>query len=120
MLQVASTLQRNLIHLKREQKTILHVVKHCLLLKHIHPQTWLFPTIPPVKRLEKLYKSFSTKQTTLSSSSIEGVQNLSTTLQNIGEREGISGLMAGWLPRLLWNGLIVGSILGLCRRSVQN
>lgn len=50
----------------------------------------------------------------------EGVQNLSTTLQNIGEREGISGLMAGWLPRLLWNGLIVGSILGLCRLQYED
>lgn len=50
----------------------------------------------------------------------EGVENLSSTLQNIGEREGISGLMAGWLPRLLWNGLIVGSILGLCRLQYED
>ena len=46
-----------------------------------------------------------------------GVRHLGSTLQTIGEREGISGLMAGWLPRLFWNGLIVGSILGLCRQA---
>lgn len=46
-----------------------------------------------------------------------GLRHLGSTLQTIGEREGISGLMAGWLPRLFWNGLIVGSILGLCRQA---
>lgn len=50
----------------------------------------------------------------------QGVRHLGSTLQTIGEREGISGLMAGWLPRLFWNGLIVGSILGLCRLQYED
>eukprot|EP00913_Durusdinium_trenchii_P004233 g3925.t1 len=50
----------------------------------------------------------------------EGVQHFASTLQKIKDQDGIAGLMAGWLPRLLWNGLIVGSILGLCRLQYED
>lgn len=45
----------------------------------------------------------------------QGVERFSLTLREISERDGLPGLMAGWLPRLLWNGLIVGLVLGFCR-----
>ena len=44
-----------------------------------------------------------------------GIQLLPATLWEIHDQEGVAGLLAGWLPRLLWNGLIVGAVLGLCR-----
>ena len=49
----------------------------------------------------------------------EGIEAFSRTLQRISEQEGLQGLMAGWLPRLLWNGLIVGLVLGFCRRKTH-
>ncbi|CAJ1383522.1 unnamed protein product [Effrenium voratum] len=50
----------------------------------------------------------------------EGVQNFPKTLWDIRERDGLTGLMAGWLPRLLWNGLVVGFVLGICRLQYED
>jgi len=50
----------------------------------------------------------------------QGVEALPATLVSIGEREGFEGLTAGWLPRLLWNGVTVGLVLGLCRLQYED
>jgi len=49
-----------------------------------------------------------------------GVEDLPATLASIGTREGFEGLTAGWLPRLLWNGVTVGLVLGLCRLQYED
>eukprot|EP00439_Symbiodinium_sp_Y106_P044487 s2412_g5.t1 len=50
----------------------------------------------------------------------KGIQRLPSTLWDIHDRQGVAGLLAGWLPRLLWNGLIVGAVLGLCRLQYED
>jgi len=50
----------------------------------------------------------------------KGIQRLPATLWDIHESQGVAGLLAGWLPRLLWNGLIVGAVLGLCRLQYED
>jgi len=41
-------------------------------------------------------------------------------LTKIQQEQGTAALMAGWQPRLLWNGLIVGATLGLCRLGYED
>ena len=40
---------------------------------------------------------------------VQGIQRLPATLWDIHESQGVAGLLAGWLPRLLWNGLIAAT-----------
>mmetsp|Transcript_100237 Transcript_100237/g.323032 ORF Transcript_100237/g.323032 Transcript_100237/m.323032 type:complete len:150 (+) Transcript_100237:1197-1646(+) len=49
-----------------------------------------------------------------------GVQELPSTLASICREEGSAGIFAGWLPRLIWNGVTVGIVLGLCRMSYED
>eukprot|EP00444_Apocalathium_aciculiferum_P007535 CAMPEP_0183410534 /NCGR_PEP_ID=MMETSP0370-20130417/19643_1 /TAXON_ID=268820 /ORGANISM="Peridinium aciculiferum, Strain PAER-2" /LENGTH=415 /DNA_ID=CAMNT_0025593381 /DNA_START=72 /DNA_END=1319 /DNA_ORIENTATION=+ len=49
-----------------------------------------------------------------------GVQELPSMLVSIFREEGAAGFFAGWLPRLMWNGVTVGIVLGLCRMSYED
>merc|ERR1712007_81377 len=46
-----------------------------------------------------------------------GVSALPATLLDMWREQGVPATMAGWVPRLAWNGIVVGTTLGLCRQG---
>eukprot|EP00929_Paragymnodinium_shiwhaense_P121411 TRINITY_DN93637_c0_g1_i1.p1 TRINITY_DN93637_c0_g1~~TRINITY_DN93637_c0_g1_i1.p1 ORF type:complete len:631 (-),score=126.73 TRINITY_DN93637_c0_g1_i1:72-1964(-) len=47
----------------------------------------------------------------------DGLEKLPDVLQEIQLNEGLEGLTAGWQMQFIWNGLTVGSVLGLVRQA---